>query len=372
MRLFQGLFIYAMFVNKSEEKNDKDASCFNFGELGHSRLKGPSNMGSEYAVVNLTHSYRFYSLDTGFSERIVVTNISFLFESGMKRVMDLYAEGEVTDGNPRKLAVAFDGTLLEAAIGEHEMFYVPSYNITSDEWECWNWSKPLPLDNWQLEGAETSFCTNNTEAENGTLLILQDDVELAVKKFWRPPHFNGNEDTECFTSQLPSGEASESVNSTPAPPSKVIVEVKHHSNTSQVQLTEGEVTVVQVWYNSWEPEIFEDQNPRNLSLYLHEEVVWAGLALLEEKRFYQGQELGWSYSTWWTCDGGSVARLPIPSGSQTNSTAKLPLYAFYWDDSEYSDVITVSVMGDGTESAVNQYNSLGKFTIFLVLYISFS
>ena len=146
MRLFQGLFIYAMFVNKSEEKNDKDASCFNFGELGHSRLKGPSNMGSEYAVVNLTHSYRFYSLDTGFSERIVVTNISFLFESGMKRVMDLYAEGEVADGNPRKLAVAFDGTLLEAAIGEHEMFYVPSYNITSDEWECWNWSKPLPLD----------------------------------------------------------------------------------------------------------------------------------------------------------------------------------------------------------------------------------
>ena len=114
-------------------------------------------MGSEYAVVNLTHSYRFYSLDTGFSERIVVTNISFLFESGMKRVMDLYAEGEVADGNPRKLAVAFDGTLLEAAIGEHEMFYVPSYNITSDEWECWNWSKPLPLDNWRLEGAETSF-----------------------------------------------------------------------------------------------------------------------------------------------------------------------------------------------------------------------
>ena len=82
MRLFQGLFIYAMFVNKSEEKNDKDASCFNFGELGHSRLKGPSNMGSEYAVVNLTHSYRFYSLDTGFSERIVVMNISFCLSLG--------------------------------------------------------------------------------------------------------------------------------------------------------------------------------------------------------------------------------------------------------------------------------------------------
>ena len=228
------------------------------------------------------------------------------------------------------------------------------------------------MDKWQWEGAETSFCTNNTEAENGTLWSLQDNVELVVQKFWRPPHFNGNEDTECFTSQLPSSKASESVNSTPAPPSKVIVEVKHHSNISQVQLTEGEVTVVQVWYNSWEAEIFEDQNPRNLSLYLHEEVVWAGLALLEEKRFYQGSELGWSYSTWWTCDGGSVARLPIPSGSQTNSTAKLPLYAFYWDDNEYSDAITVSVIGDGTESAANQYNSLGLITLFFVLYISFS
>ena len=58
----------------------------------------------------------------------------------------MYTEGEVADGNPRKLAVAFDGTLLEAAIGEHVLFYVPSY-ITSDEWGCWNWSKPLPLDN---------------------------------------------------------------------------------------------------------------------------------------------------------------------------------------------------------------------------------
>ena len=147
MRLFQGLFMFAMFVNKSEEKNDKDASCFKFGELGHSRLNCPSNMGSEYAVVNLTHSYRFYSLGTGFSEGIVVKNISFLLESGMKRVMDLYAEGEVAEGNPRKLAIAFDGTLIEAAIGEHEMYYVPSYNITSDEWGCWNWSKPLPFGN---------------------------------------------------------------------------------------------------------------------------------------------------------------------------------------------------------------------------------
>ena len=67
-----------------------------------------------------------------------------------------------------------------------------------------------------------------------------------------------------------------------------------------------------------------------------------------------------------------MARLPIPSGSQTNSTAKLPLYAFYWDDNEYSDAITVSVIGDGTESAANQYNSLGLITLFFVLYISFS
>ena len=58
----------------------------------------------------------------------------------MKEVMDLYAEGEVADGNPRKLAIAFDGTLFEAAIGEHEMFHVPSYNITRDEWGCWNWT----------------------------------------------------------------------------------------------------------------------------------------------------------------------------------------------------------------------------------------
>ena len=49
--------MFAMLVHYSEEKNDKDASCFNFEELGHLRLKGPSNMGSEYAVVNLTHSY---------------------------------------------------------------------------------------------------------------------------------------------------------------------------------------------------------------------------------------------------------------------------------------------------------------------------
>ena len=149
-------------------------------------------------------------------EDIVVKKTTFLLEAGQKKVIQLIGEGEVADGNPRELTIAFDGTVVDTAIGKHQMFYLPSRNITRDQWRCWTWSEPLRLGN--LEKTQTPFCENVTEAGNGTVLSLTDTVELVVEKHWRRPHFNGNEDTDCFTSQFPRGR--ESVSHTFVPTSK--------------------------------------------------------------------------------------------------------------------------------------------------------
>ena len=375
-RLCEVLLIFALSVHKSEENNDKDNSCFNFNR-GFVK-EGPAGLGSEYVVANLTHRMRKRLHVSGPDpiEDIVVQNTSFSLEAGQKKVIQLIGEGEVADGNPRELTIAFDGTVVDAAIGKHQMFYLPSRNITRDQWRCWTWSEPLRLGN--LEKTQTPFCENVTEAGNGTVLSLTDTVELMVEKHWRWPHFNGNEDIDCFTSQFPRGRESVSLVSlvspskagTPSPSFKANVEVRHGLNITQVELTEGKVTVVQMWYSSREPDIFQDQNPRNLSLLLFEEkVVWAGMALLEEKSLYNytTPELGYSYSTWWTCERGNAARLPLPSGSQTSSTAKLPIYTFYSNEVGHSDMIIVSVMGDEKGStAASHHNSFGL--ILLSLY----
>ena len=361
------LFIFALSVQKSKGNNDKDNSCFNFDNRGlvNSRSEGPAGSGSEYAIANLTHSKWLSVMGSpDQSEESVINKTSILLESGQEKVIELNAEGELGDGNPRELTIAFDGTLVDAAIGIHTMWDIPSRNITRDEWRCWNWSKPLLLGQWEWELTRTKFCANYSEPENGTYLAVIDEVELKVQKHWRRPHFSGNEDIDCFNSQIPKGQAPKSVSSTPAPPSKVKVEVRHwHNLTTQVELTEGEVSVVHVYYDSRHPEIFQDQDPRNLSLLYGDDVVWVGLALLEEK-----QSGFSSYSTWWTCDGGNMARLSVPNG-----TAKLPLYTFHLDEDERSDdMITVSVMGDEKESAASQHNSFSLILLLSVLYISFS
>ena len=90
------------------------------------------------------------------------------------------------------------------------------------------------------------------------------------------------------------------------------------------------------------------------------------MAILEEKMVYNGPELGFSYSTLWTCE--NATRLPLPSGSQT-STAKFPIYTFHSNEVEVSDLIKVSVMGDGKESsATNPHNSFGLMLLFSVFY----
>ena len=201
------LLICALSVHKSEENNDKDNSCFNFNRgLVNSRSEGPAGLGSEYVVANLTHSMRKRSHVSGPDqiEDIVVKKTTFSLDAGQKKVIELIGEGEVADENPRELTIAFDGTVLDAAIGKHQMFYLPSRNITRDQWRCWTWSEPLRLGN--LEKTQTRFCENVTEAGNGTVLLsLTDTVELVVEKRWRRPHFNGNEDIDCFTSQFPRG-----------------------------------------------------------------------------------------------------------------------------------------------------------------------
>ena len=366
------LFIFALYVHQSEGNNDKDNSCFNFDSRGlvSSRLEGPAGSGSEYAVVNLTHTKHLWFYETGSQEEIVVKNSSFLLESGQKKVIELNAEGEV-EWNPRELTIAFNGTHVNAAIGIHTMFNLPSQDAITDEWRCWNWSEPLQLGEYMYERTETEFCKNWTEAENGTVFALVDKVELVVQKHWRPPHFSGNEDNDCFTSQFPGGgNAQESARGTPAPPSKVNVEVRDGINISKVELTEGDVTVVQMWYNSLDnsyPPVFQDQNPRNLSLLLTgEKVVWAGLALLEEKEVYNGYELGWSYSTWWTCERGNAARLPVPSG-QTSSVANLTKYTFHYrEDDEFTDTFVVAVMGSAA-SAASLFNSNSFYLILIFL-----
>ena len=386
------LLICALSVHKSEENNDKDNSCFNFNRgFVNLRSEGPAGLGSEYVVANLTHRMRKRLHVSGPDpiEDIVVQNTSFLLKAGQEKVIELIGEGEVADGNPRELTIAFDGTVVDTAIGKHQMFYLPSRNITRDQWRCWMWSEPLRLGN--LEKAQTKFCENVTEAGNGIVLSLTDTVELVVEKHWRRPHFSGNEDTECSTSQFPRGRESVSHTlvppskagtpspsfkaGTPSPSSKTNVEVRHGFNITQVGLTEGEVTVVQMWYSSREPDIFQDQNPRNLSLLLFEEkVVWAGMALLEEKSLYNytTPELGYSYCTWWTCERGNAARLPLPSGLQTSSTAKLPIYTFYSNEVGHSDMIIVSVMGDGKGStAASHHNSFDLILLVSVLSLCY-
>ena len=69
----------------------------------------------------------------------------------------------------------------------------------------------------------------------------------------------------------------------------------------------------------------------------------------------------------------SKCTMTLPSGSQTSSTAKLPLYTFYSNELENSDMIIVSVMGDGKESsAASHHNSFGLVLLSSVLYLSFS
>ena len=215
-RLCEVLLIFAFSVHKSEENNNKDNSCFNFNR-GFVK-EGPAGLGSEYVVANLTHRMRKRLHVSGPDpiEDIVVQNTSFLLKAGQEKVIELIGEGEVADGNPRELTIAFDGTVMDAAIGKHQMFYLPSRNITRDQWRCWTWSEPLRLGN--LEKTQTKFCENVTEAGNGTVLSLTDTVEVVVEKHWRRPHFNGNEDTDCFTSQFPRGR--ESVSHTFVPTSK--------------------------------------------------------------------------------------------------------------------------------------------------------
>ena len=118
MRLCRVLFIVALFFLKSEG-NSYDKNCFKFD---HSHLVNSSAVigsGSKYAVVNLTHSKTIHT--SGPREFIEVWSTSFLLQSGNMTVVELNAVGELPEQNPRELTIGFDGTRIEAAIGDHTM-----------------------------------------------------------------------------------------------------------------------------------------------------------------------------------------------------------------------------------------------------------
>ena len=134
--------MFALSVQKSKGNNDKDNSCFNFDNRGlvNSRLEGAAGSESEYAVANLTHSKWLSVMGSpDQSEEIVINKTSILLESGQEKVIELNAEGELGDGNPRELTIAFDGTVVDAAIGiraGHAPIFADAHRCASDAHQC--------------------------------------------------------------------------------------------------------------------------------------------------------------------------------------------------------------------------------------------
>ena len=95
-------------------------------------------------------------------------------------MVELNAEGELPEENPRELTIALDGTQIEAAIGKHTMQWSPW--STGYAWICWDMSRPLILGDVVRE--HTTFCRNYTELhniqENGTETNLHDNLVIEV------------------------------------------------------------------------------------------------------------------------------------------------------------------------------------------------
>ena len=184
MRLCRVLFIVALSLLKSEGRNF-DRDCFNYTHSANSTAMFGS--GSEYAaLVNLTHSIANWTsdqdnnIDNNIIGLDVIWTTSFQLESGHQKVVELNAEGELPEENPRELTIALDGTQIEAAIGEHTMRWSPSSDGYA--WHCWDMSRPLYFGEVLQE--HTTFCRNYTELhniqENGTETYLHDNLVIEV------------------------------------------------------------------------------------------------------------------------------------------------------------------------------------------------
>ena len=200
MRLYRVLFIVALSLLKSEGRNF-DRDCFNYTHSANSTAMFGS--GLEYlpllpfmeyaALVNLTHSIANWTsdqdnnIDNNIIGLDVIWTTSFQLESGHQKVVELNAEGELPEENPRELTIALDGTQIEAAIGKHTMRWSPW--STGYAWICWDMSRPLILGDVVRE--HTTFCRNYTELhniqENGTETNLHDNLVIEVSLI--PPTF---------------------------------------------------------------------------------------------------------------------------------------------------------------------------------------
>ena len=194
MRLYRVLFILALSLLKSEGRNF-DRDCFNYTHSANSTAMFGS--GLEYlpllpfmeyaALVNLTHSIANWTSDQDNIGLDVIWTTFFRLESGHQKVVELNAEGELPEENPRELTIALDGTQIEAAIGEHTMRWSPSSDGYA--WHCWDMSRPLYFGEVLQE--HTTFCRNYTElhnyGENGTETNLHDNLVIEVSLI--PPTF---------------------------------------------------------------------------------------------------------------------------------------------------------------------------------------
>ena len=234
--------------------------------------------------------------------------------------------------NPRYLVMLYDGDNIQAAINK-----ISQQLPTASHCNSVNNSAPYT---WYPE-----FAYNVTSQDSLCVEFLD------PMKPW-----SEEQDLECFDIQFPTCKRRNTTDMN----RKARIFVTHYftkkyqSTTEEVkkfsvEVTEGRVEVVQI-ESEFQSGNFENRTPRNLSLYLEDSVLHAGMGQLEISS--SGESL-------WSCSGSSAV---LETGSEE---VKMITFSHVWDTSRQRHFLSFS----WNPSSSNGLNNCANIVLIFLLLI---